>query len=256
MTFGEILYRLRKEKDLKQEEIAMKIGVKKNTVSNYENDISKPHYEQLVKLCNLFHVSPNHLMEEDLDIDNENELPPDVQQLKDKYDKLTDHDKSIVDYILKMEEESIEPVHIYCFPVFYQSAAAGVGRLSETEEYQMEEFELKSVIPKAVFGMYIKGHSMEPNILENDVVLIDPSAKVLSELQDEVVIALFGEELVCKRLSINNDDQTYDFVSDNTKDKDKGRFHQKQGDFKLVGKVVHVIHAQTIGNGIINYISS
>ena len=65
MTFGKVLHLLRKQGDLKQEDIAHKIGVQKNTISNYENNVSKPHYEQLVKLCNLFKVDPNYLMQDD-----------------------------------------------------------------------------------------------------------------------------------------------------------------------------------------------
>ncbi len=71
MTFGEILYKLRKNTDLKQIDVAKQIGVQKNTISNYENDISKPNYDKLVQLCNLFQVNPNDLMKEDLELDNE-----------------------------------------------------------------------------------------------------------------------------------------------------------------------------------------
>lgn len=146
-----------------------------------------------------------------------------------------------------------EPTTIYRFPVFYQSAAAGIGKLSETNDYQMEEFKLKFIPKKAVFGMYIEGHSMETIMYENDVVLIDPSVKELDSLDDEIVVARFGEELICKRLSVNEDDQTYDFNSENPNDKDKGRYNQRQDNFTLVGKVVKIIHAHETGNGLFSY---
>lgn len=162
-----------------------------------------------------------------------------------------------IDYLLGLtdvEKIESEPTIIYRFPVFYQSAAAGIGRLSETNDYQMQEFKLKIVPPKAVFGMYIKGHSMETIIYENDVVLIDPSEKEPSSLDEEIVVARFGEELICKRLSVNEDNQTYDFISKNPDDEDKSRYNQKQSDFTLIGKVVKIIHAHKIGVGIFNYI--
>lgn len=161
-----------------------------------------------------------------------------------------------VDYLMGLtdiEQRETEPSKIYRFPVFYQSAAAGIGKLSETEEYQMKEFRLRTVPQKAVFGMYIEGHSMETIIYENDVVLIDPSIKEPSSLDDEIVVARFGEELICKRLSVNDEDQTYDFISENSSDDDKSRYNQKQSGFKLVGKVVKIIHAHEIGIGIFNY---
>ena len=85
------------------------------------------------------------------------------------------------------------------------------------------------------------------------MVLIDPTKKVTDDLDGEVVVALFGEELICKRLSVNEDEQTYDFNSDNSGDKDKGRFNQKQGNFTLIGKVVKIIHAHETGNGLFTY---
>lgn len=161
-----------------------------------------------------------------------------------------------VDYLLGLtdiERINSEPTTIYRFPVFYQSAAAGIGRLSETNDYQMEEFKLKTVPKNAVFGMYIEGHSMETIIYENDIVLIDPSEKELSSLDDEIVVVRFGDELICKRLSVNEYSQTYDFKSENPLDKDKGRYNQEQGNFTLVGKVVKIIHAHETGIGIFSY---
>lgn len=161
-----------------------------------------------------------------------------------------------VDYLLGLtdvERRESESTTIYRFPVFYQSAAAGIGKLSQTDDYQMEEFKLKNVPKKAVFGMYIEGRSMETIIYQNDVVLIDPSQNEPSSLDDEIVVARFGEELICKRLSVNEDHQTYDFNSENPNDKDKGRYDQKQSNFTLVGKVVKIIHAHETGNGLISY---
>lgn len=251
MTFGEVLYLLRKQEDLKQEDIARRIGVQKNTISNYENNVSKPHYEQLVKLCNLFKVTPNYLMQDDITTIETSQLNPEDQYIIDNYKSLTTHDKEIVDHIFQMEPE--EQTKIYRFPVFYQSAAAGIGKLSETEEYQMKEFKLKTVPKKAVFGMFIEGRSMETILYENDIVLIDPSVKEPSSLDDEIVVARFGEELICKRLSVDEDNQTYDFNSENPDDKGKGRFHQIQSNFTLIGKVVKVIHAHETGFGIFSY---
>lgn len=251
MSFGELLFQLRKIKDYKQAYVAKHIGVGKNTISNYENNVSKPRYEELIKLCNLFEVDANYLLQDDIAKIKTSQMNPKDKYIIDNYKSLTPHDKEIVDHIFQMEPE--EPSKIYRFPVFYQSAAAGIGRLSETDDYQMKEFKLNSIPKDAVFGMFIKGHSMETVLYENDVVLIDPYVKNFSSLDGAIVVARFGEELICKKLSVNEDDKTYDFISENPNDKDKGRYNQEQSNFTLVGRVIKIIHARETGIGIFDY---
>ena len=179
-----------------------------------------------------------------------------AQPSADALYKIAEFFECSVDYLMGLtdiEQRETGPSKIYRFPVFYQSAAAGIGKLSVTEDYQMEEFELKTLPKKAVFGMFIKGHSMETILYENDIVLIDPSQKEPNSLDDEIVVARFGDELICKRLTINEDNQTYDFNSENPNDKDKGRYNQEQSNFTLIGKVVKIIHAHETGFGNITY---
>lgn len=250
MSFGERLKAARKIRNKTQAQLAELLGYGGSTVSEYEKDNNKPNLDIFIQICKILDHDPNYFLQDDI-IVIAPKLNPEDQNIIDKYKALTSHDKQIVDYVLNMEAEA--PSKIYRFPVFYQSAAAGVGGLSETEDYHMEEFELRSIPKQAVFGMYIEGHSMETNIYENDVVLIDPSEKDPSNLDDEIVVARFGEELICKRLSVNEDEQTYDFNSDNSGDEDKGRFNQKQSNFTLIGKVVKIIHAHETGNGLFTY---
>lgn len=250
MSLGERLKELRKQRELTQQELAQQIGCSHQTISKYENDENMEKIKVISRLSDFFGVSTDQLIKGTVS-NKLGELSADEEKFISKYRELSSHDKKIVDYIFKMEPE--EQPKIYRFPVFYQSAAAGIGKLSETEDYQMEEFKLETVPKKAVFGMFIKGSSMETIIYENDVVLIDPSVKNLSSLDGVIVVARFGEELICKRLSVNEDDQTYDFVSENPDDKDKSRFNQKQSNFTLIGKVVKIIHAHETGFGNITY---
>ena len=55
--FGDNIKRLRKNKGLKQQEIAELLGVKRNTYSDWENGKTDPSFENLVKLADLFDVS-------------------------------------------------------------------------------------------------------------------------------------------------------------------------------------------------------
>lgn len=250
MSFGERLKIVRKEIKYSQEKLGKLIGYGDSTITGYENGTNKPNLDVFIKLCKIFNRDPNYFLQDDI-VGIAPKLNPEDKNIIDSYNALSSHDKDIVNHIFNMKQE--EPTKIYRFPVFYQSAAAGIGKLSETEEYQMEEFELKTIPKKAVFGMYIEGHSMETIMYEDDIVLIDPSVKEPSNLDNEIVVARFGEELICKKLSVNEDNQTYNFSSENPNDKDKGRFNQKQNAFTLVGKVVKIIHAHETGIGILSY---
>lgn len=55
--FGDNIKRLRKNKGLKQQEIAELLGVKRNTYSDWENGKTDPSFENLVKLADLLDVS-------------------------------------------------------------------------------------------------------------------------------------------------------------------------------------------------------
>ena len=53
---------LREEKAISQSQLAELLGVKQNTISNYENNSARPSYEVLVKLADIFDVSTDYLL--------------------------------------------------------------------------------------------------------------------------------------------------------------------------------------------------
>ena len=55
--FTERLKELRKNKGLKQREIAELLGVKQNTYSDWENGKTEPSFENLIKLADLLEVT-------------------------------------------------------------------------------------------------------------------------------------------------------------------------------------------------------
>lgn len=238
MNFGDILQQLRKVKDLKQDYVAKQVGVKKNTISNYENNVSKPHYEQLVKLCNLFKVDPNYLMQDDITTIKTPKLNPEDQYIIDHYKSLTPHDKEIVDHIFNMKPE--EPTIIYRFPVFRQEAAAGVGRLDVSDAYSMEEFAVDNIPNEAVFVMRIAGDSMynkkTDQIKDNAVVVINPR---ITSYEDKIIIANLDGKIVCKRYS--KVDDHVEFLSDNELRQDENKDSRDYIEPKVVGVVLGVI---------------
>ncbi|WP_143468133.1 helix-turn-helix domain-containing protein, partial [Lactococcus piscium] len=56
------LKELRKQKGATMEKMAFETGIKKPTISNYENGYSKPKDNNLKKLANYYSVSPSYLL--------------------------------------------------------------------------------------------------------------------------------------------------------------------------------------------------
>lgn len=56
------LRQLRLDKRLRQEQVALLIGVSKGAISAYETDIRQPSYDVLIRLANLYRVSTDYLL--------------------------------------------------------------------------------------------------------------------------------------------------------------------------------------------------
>lgn len=63
--FGEVIYDLRKSMNLSQVEVAKKLGVSKQTISNWENNNILPSIEMLIKISLFFSVTTDYLLELD-----------------------------------------------------------------------------------------------------------------------------------------------------------------------------------------------
>ena len=57
MKIGEKLYNFRKEKGISQEEAANLIGVSRQIISKWEQDISVPRADNLKKICEIYNIS-------------------------------------------------------------------------------------------------------------------------------------------------------------------------------------------------------
>ena len=62
MTIGKNIYNLRSKKRMSQEKLASKLGITRQTLSNYENDITSPDLEQSKKICDIFDISLDELI--------------------------------------------------------------------------------------------------------------------------------------------------------------------------------------------------
>ncbi|TAH79418.1 XRE family transcriptional regulator [Bacillus subtilis] len=64
MTFGEKLFKLRKEKGLSQEALAEKVNTTRQAISKWENGQGFPETEKLLMIGNIFEVSIDYLLKD------------------------------------------------------------------------------------------------------------------------------------------------------------------------------------------------
>ena len=57
---------LRQSRELNQVQLAEKLGVKKQSISNWENDNIMPSVDMLIRIADFFHVSTDYLLGRDV----------------------------------------------------------------------------------------------------------------------------------------------------------------------------------------------
>lgn len=62
MEFGKNFKYYRKQSDLTQKEVAAKLGISQSNVSDWENNVSRPEYENLIALAKLYDVTLDELL--------------------------------------------------------------------------------------------------------------------------------------------------------------------------------------------------
>lgn len=82
MELGKHIKKYRQEKQLSQEELANRIYVTRQTVSNWENDKSYPDVNSLLLLSEIFQISLDRLIKGDIDTMKEVIVKEEVTKLK------------------------------------------------------------------------------------------------------------------------------------------------------------------------------
>lgn len=65
MDFGEHFKKCRKQSGLTQKQVAGKLGVYQSNISDWENNVSRPEYENLLALAKLYGVTLYELLGQD-----------------------------------------------------------------------------------------------------------------------------------------------------------------------------------------------
>ena len=70
MILADKIINLRKKESMTQEDLAHEIGVSRQSVSKWESSMAMPDLDKIVKLSNIFGVSTDFLLNDDLGMEN------------------------------------------------------------------------------------------------------------------------------------------------------------------------------------------
>ena len=165
---------LRLAKSLSQEQLAEKIGLTKQAISQYERGERSPSMEVLEALCDFFNVSSDFLL---------------------GFDSVT------LRFVGKNEIDKLESKSSVRIPVLGR-VAAGVPIDAIEDVLDWEEIPEAMAATGEFFGLKIKGDSMQPRIADGDVVIVrsQPDA----ESGDVVIVQVNGDHATCKRIIKHN----------------------------------------------------
>lgn len=186
-------------KGLKQSDVATKIGVKGNTLSNYENGVSEPDIDTFCALCDIYGLDAAELLGEAYGLGVQGSdfaiKPSEIEHIK-KYRELDSHGKDIVDYILLKEWERVDALksspaaaeHDNTFRLvnyYYRLASAGTGQiLFDTPPTKRIEIPNIQKYAHVDYAIGVNGNSMEPMYHDGDTLLV--------EMTDEISVGSIG----------------------------------------------------------------
>ncbi|MFO3716085.1 LexA family protein [Anaerococcus cruorum] len=130
---------LRADCGFSQSELGQKLHVGKTTVSAWENGVSSPDLETLVRMADIFGVSPNYLLG--------------TENVKNK------------------SNDSYE------VPV-YRAVSCGNPFIADEDIIDYEDIDPRLKSQGDHFGLRLKGRSMEPRFNEGDVVIVRKQSDV------------------------------------------------------------------------------
>lgn len=62
MRYGEFFKQCRKDVGLSQKDVAKKLGIHQSNISDWENDVTRPEYEKLIMLAEIYNVTLYQLL--------------------------------------------------------------------------------------------------------------------------------------------------------------------------------------------------
>ncbi len=182
MNFANKLIRLRKEKNLTQEELAEYMNVTRQSVSKWESSDSIPDIEKIIKLSHLFNVSTDYLLKDNIESNN-NKIS------KEKTDKRKVSLDEVNSFLSIIEKTSKSIAFAVSLCIISPITLFILLYISEAKNYISENIAngfgliVLSVIISIAISIFIKSGSKTSKFkyLENETFEIDNSAKIIVE---------------------------------------------------------------------------
>lgn len=179
MSFGERLKWRRSELKLSRGELAERLGVSPSAVSNYENGLSFPKEDVMLRLFDSLETEPNALFRDSYQ-DGARVMNSQERELLKKYRGLSplgrETVRSVVDTLCAYQDEveaaRPEPAEPRVIPLYRTPAAAGYASPVFGEDF--DYISVTDEVPQAAeFAVRISGDSMTPYIADGSVVYVN-----------------------------------------------------------------------------------
>lgn len=108
MQIGDRLRNIREDRDLKQTEVAKAIHITNKVLSSYERNISLPTIENLIALCNYYHISADSILQTDYRISSNN--PKFNANMNTSPVSLSAEQKRVLYYYSRLNEENRDAI--------------------------------------------------------------------------------------------------------------------------------------------------
>lgn len=181
---------------LKQSEVAEKIGIKGNTLSNYENGVSEPDIDTFCALCDIYGIDPSRILNEAYGLSVQGDdfriKPSEIEHIE-KYRTLDHYGQETVSYILNREAERVKQIEQATTTVievadsdsqarilqYFHSVSAGAGEVIFDDVYS-ERISVpdRPQYRRVAYAVKVNGHSMEPLYHDKDILLIEPTCEI------------------------------------------------------------------------------
>lgn len=184
MNIGQRIIEIRQNTPRKT--FATRVGIVENTLRNYEKGLSLPNSDVISKICTKFNISPIWLLDGtgDMYCTNTNTL----QEPATLPQGISLADKNLI-----------------FIPMVEATLSAGGGSFETGADHQYlypfkRDFLERKGNPKNMVLMRVAGDSMQPEILDNDMVLLDQSKKEI--IPGRIFAVGFEDCIYLKRIDL------------------------------------------------------
>lgn len=216
---GSRLREMRIENGLTQDELAEQLKCGAKAISRYESDENLSKVYDFIRVCEC--LGDVSYIITGIKSYNGKEITQDEQKILSTYKNLTDSDRRVVDFILKIGEYDTDKVvqfpkyvgdsnHLYVCP---QKASAGIGKIKDESnpDLRLIYFEDSAIPNGTTHGIIIDGHSMEDKFFDKQIVFIQnglecaPSDYGIFSVTDDHL----NTKIYCKQLMQREDGSKY-----------------------------------------------